>query len=282
MKTNVRRFCFPTQAGEAARLAGRLKEKALIVAGGTRHTRSLDPRVETIIDISDLPLCQVKVGHGDLSIGALCTIDELEKSPVAAKWARGVIAKTAGFGSNAPARAMGTVGGNVVRAHPYNNLPPVFLALGAKAVLHDGARQKSVDFSELLQPELMRQLGRKYLLTEILLPAKTKNWAAASLRLAKTKTDWESFANVVVALEIKGGAIRQAAVAVGALLPRATRLPRTENGLLGRAAGEETARWAGDMVLRELVELDGSAAKAYGREMAGVLTRRALLEAFQG
>jgi CO/xanthine dehydrogenase FAD-binding subunit len=303
MKNNIRQFCFPSSAKETARLMTRFKDRALILAGGTRLTRTLSPKVETVIDITDVPLRQLKADKGGLRIGALCTIAELESSPLLARWARGVIAKAAGFGSNALARAMGTVGGNVVRAHPFNNLPPVFLALDAVAVCTDGARERALPFAEILKPETMHLFGRKLFLTEIRVPAATKGLAGATERLAAARTDWESYVNCVVLVDKRAGVCRRAAIALGAILPRAARMGRAEGLLAGKPCTEETARAAGDAVAAELSELTngglgaavaggagrsplaaggGAEGKAYAREVAGVLVRRCLLEAFNG
>ena len=282
MKNNIRRFCFPTSAREAARLMGRWKGKVLVVAGGTRLTHNISPNTEAVVDLSDIPLKHIQADKKWLKIGALCTIDELEKSPLLSRWARGVIAKTAGFVSNAPARSMGTVGGNVVRPHPCNNLPAVFLALDALAVYTDGRREKTMPFAELLKPEIMRGFGAKYLLTEIRVPAKTKSWSAAADRLAATKTDWEAWANCVVAVEKKGSQCLQGAIVLGAVLPRTLRMAEAEALLAGRPCDESTARSAGQAVSSELRRLTaGSAAKAYACEVAGVLARRVLIEAFK-
>ncbi|MBI4679259.1 MAG: FAD binding domain-containing protein [Elusimicrobia bacterium] len=281
MKNNIRQFCFPTTAKEAALLMAKLKAKAVVVAGGTRHTRTISPSVETVVDVSDLPLRHVKADRQGLRIGALCAIDSLEKSPVLAGWARGVIAKTAGFGSNALARGMGTVGGNVVRPHPFNNLPAVFLALDAVAAFTDGKRERTMPFADMIAGENMLLFGHKYLLTELRVPPATKGWAAAAARLSLTKSDWESYAQCVVALDLRGGVIRKAAIAVSAVLPKAARMTKAESLLQDQPPGEEAARAAQAAVVDELTHMTaGSASKAYGREVAGVLARRTLMEAF--
>ncbi|MDD5656464.1 MAG: FAD binding domain-containing protein, partial [Elusimicrobia bacterium] len=279
VKSGIKRFCFPESVAEAARLAARYKGKALILAGGTRRPAAVDPRVETVIDLCGLPLRHVKAGPGGLRIGALCTLAELERSPLAGRWAGGILARAVGFVGGAPIRHMGTVGGNVARPHPANNLPPVLLALGARAACRDGGRQKEFSFAQLLEPKFMAELGRRYLLTEIIIPAQTRSWAGACLRLAATKTDWNSTANVAVAVRSERGSVRQAAIAVGALLPRAARLAKTEAALAGLPATEASARRAQEAAAAELA---GLGAKEFARNVAAVLVRRALLEAFGG
>ena len=282
MKNNIKQFCFPTSAKEAASLINRLKSKAVVVAGGTRLSRALLPTVETVIDLADIPLKHIKADKKFLRIGALCSIAELEKSPLLAKWASGGIAKAAGLWSNALARNMGTVGGNVARAHPHNNLPPVFLALGAAVVCTDGRRQKIFPIADILEPALMRWIGTRYIVSEVRVPAETKNWSCACSRLAITKTSWEAYTNCAVAVDKNGAAVRRAAVVVGSVLPRAVRLGKAAAALEGKPCSESAARAAETAATAELQALTAEApAKAYACQTSGVLVRRCLLEVFQ-
>lgn len=283
MKNNIRQFCFPGSAKEAAALMNKLKGKAVVVAGGTRLSRALLPSVETVIDLADLPLKHVKADKKWLRIGALCSIAELEKSPLLEKWAGGVIAQAASGWSNALARSMGTVGGNVSRAHPHNSLPPVFLALDAVVVCSDGRAEKVLPLAEILEPAMMRQIGTRYIVVEVCVPAATRTWSAALARLAITKTSWEATTSCVAAVDRQDGSVRSARVVVGSVLPRATRMGRAEAVLDGKPCSEASARAAEAAVAAELKELTGGAeAKAYACQVSGVLARRCLVKAFQG
>ncbi len=281
MKNNIKQFCFPTSAKEAASLINRLKSKAVVVAGGTRLSRALLPTVETVVDLADLPLKHIAADKKWLRIGALCSVAELEKSSLLGKWACGVIVKAASHWSNALARSMGTVGGNVARAHPHNNLPPVFLALDAVAVCTDGRREIIIPFAQLLEPGLMRELGTRYIVIEVRVPAETRTWSCACARLVLTKTSWEAYTNCVVAVEQEDGAVRRASVVIGSVLPRAVRLGKAEAALIGRSCGEAAACAAETAAAAELQSLTtGAPAKAYACRTSGVMVRRCLIEAF--
>jgi xanthine dehydrogenase small subunit len=281
MKNNIRQFCFPGSAQEAAALMNKLKGKAVVVAGGTRLSRALLPSVETVIDLADLPLKHVKADKKWLRIGALCSIAELEKSPLLSKWAGGVIASAASGWSNALARSMGTVGGNVSRAHPHNSLPPVFLALDAVLACTDGRREKLIPLAQALEPGTMRELGSRFIVVEVRIPAATRTWSAALARLAITKASWEAYTSCVVAVERRDGSVRSARVVVGSVLPRAARMGKAEAVLEGKPCGESAARAAEAAVEAELKEMTGGAeAKAYACRVSGVLARRCLLETF--
>jgi CO/xanthine dehydrogenase FAD-binding subunit len=281
MKNNIRQFCFPSSAREAAGLLNRLKSKAVLVAGGTRLSRAILPTVEAVVDLADLPLKHIKADKSGLHIGALCSIAELEKSPLLSQWAGGVIAKAASGWSNALARSMGTVGGNVARAHPHNSLPPVFLALDAVLVCTDGRREKLIPLAQSLEPGTMRELGSRYIVAEVRVPAAARTWSASCARLAITKTSWEAYASCVVAVDKKDGSVRGARVVVGSVLPRAVRMGRAEAVLDGKPANEAAARAAEAAVEGELKDLTGGAeGKAYACRISGVLARRCLLETF--
>ena len=281
MKNNIQRFYFPARVQEAARLLGRLKSKAVVVGGGTRLPSVLPAAVEAVIDLSDLPLKYVKADKKWLRIGALCTLAQLEAEPLLKGWAGGVISVAAGFGASAVIRSMGTVGGNIVRAYPYNNLPPVFLALGAQVAFTDGAREEAASYDDFQKPKLGWQMGSRYLVTEVRVPAETKTWAAAASRIAGVKTDWVATANCAVAVDKKDGVCRKAAIALGALLPRATRFKKAESVLESAPCGDASARAAEASVAGELSALlRATAANAYASEVAAVLVRRSLLEAF--
>ena len=282
MKNNIQRFYFPARVKEAARLLARLKSKAVVVGGGTRLPSALPHAVEAVIDLSDLPLKYVKADKRWLRIGALCTLAELERSPLIKRWAGGVISKAAGFGASAVIRSMWTVGGNIVRAYPYNNLPPVLLALDARVAFTDGLRERTAAFAEFLKPDLAREMGTRFLVTEVRLPAETRTWTATADRVASVKTEWAAAANCAVAVDKRGGVCRRAAVALGSAVPRATRLKKAESALEGGPCTEAAALAAAAAAEEEIAALLGAIqSKDYAREVAGVLIRRNLLEVFK-
>jgi CO/xanthine dehydrogenase FAD-binding subunit len=87
----------------------------------------------------------------------------------------------------------------------------------------------------------------------------------------------------VVAVEKKDGAVSRAAVVIGSVLPRATRLAKAEAVLAGKPCNEAAARAAEAAATGELRELTaGAEAKAYACQTSGVLVRRCLIEAFNG
>ena len=282
MKNNIREFHFPTGVKEAVGLLTKFKSKAVLVGGGTRLPRAMAPSIEAIVDISDVPLKHIKADKSYLHIGAMCTLADLERSPLIQGWAGGIIAEAAALGTSAMARSMGTVGGNIVRALPYNNLPPVFLALRAEVVHTDGKREVSVAFEDIMKPGLLRELGTRRLVTEVRIPAETKTWGAAMDRTAMTKTDWVATAICAVALQKKDGVCEKASIALGSIVPRAMRFEVAEMLLEGKPFTEALARSAAKAVEEALSKtFRDDDAKAFERSTTGVIVRRSLMKAFE-
>lgn len=276
----VKSFCFPATAAEALKVMGKSGSNAVVIAGGTRLARSLPADASCVVDIRNLRLKHIKADSKWLYIGSLCTFTQLENSSLLKKWAGGIIAGAAARGSSRLMRNMATVGGNIVRAYPFNNLPPVFLALDAQAVVADRKGSSTVPFSRLYEKEFINSLGRKALLTEVKIPSYTKNWAGVFVKLSKAETDWESYIDAAVAVEMKGKKCSRARIVLGAVTLRAARFAGAEKLVEGReitaAAAEEAAK-----AVRE--ELDGiltvPALKEYRRQAAPALVKRCLLEA---
>lgn len=276
----------------------KFRSKAVILAGGTRIARLLPPDAECVLDLRNVPLRHIKVPAVRpasqakwLTIGAMCTFTELEKSSCLKKWAGGIIASAAARGSSHLMRNMATVGGNVVRPYPFNNLPPVFLALDAYAVIADRKGTSVVPFSRLYEKEFLTSLGKKSLLVEIKIPAATKNWSGVFEKLSKAETDWESYVNVAVALGMavlrrrRGGAggkriCTDARIVLGSITPRAVRFAGAEKILEGKEISDSLAEQASEAVLKELNNIPTvSLLKEYRKHAAKAMVRRCLLKA---
>ena len=281
MTTAIKEFQYPNTVSQAASLLAKGRGKAIALAGGTRLPRAFPPSAEVVVDVSSLPLRHIRADSNWLRIGALCTFEDLIASPVLGRWAGGVIVETARLGTSAPARAMGTVGGNIVRPFAINNLPPLFLAFDAQVAYHDGLRERAIPFSDLVKPELMRLMGTRALVTEVRIPLESRRWSGAASRLARVPSDWDAVVNCVVLLEKKGGLCRKSSIALGAVTPKALRFPQAEKLLEGKAIDEALAREAARAVSAALNPAARGVSKDYAKEASGVLVRRALLEAFE-
>ncbi|MFH1619786.1 MAG: FAD binding domain-containing protein [bacterium] len=281
MTSEIKNFIFPSTVKEAVRLLKKYRSGALLLAGGTRAVRSVAPGVNCIVDMRDLPLKHIKADAKWLRIGAMCTFAEMEKSALLKKWAGGIIASAAARGSSCLMRNMATVGGNLVRAYPFNNFPPVFLTLEAHVAIAGAGRVTIVPLPEIYGGAVGSSLGRSLMLTEVLIPAFTRDWKGSFEKLSKTETDWESYADAAAAVSVKGGKCMSARIAVGSITPRAVRIGAAEKILNGENVSAGLAQKAQEAVREALEGLPVvSSLKEYRKEAAAVLVKRCLLRAF--
>lgn len=279
----IHKYAFPSTVSEAAKTLAKMKDGAVILAGGTNLIRSIPPETECVVDLRNLPLRYMKEGTRALAIGACTTFEDLLASQPAKKWAGGILHKAAKAVSTKMVRVMGTVGGNIVRHYPYNHLPPVLIALDATATIVDGGKKKDHPVSDILEGDMARKLGKTALLTEIKIPSYARGMNTAFVKLAKAGSMWECSAIVCVALEVKGGVCKRAAISAGSALPRAKRFPAAEQILVGNKITPELAARAGEAAMEGLTGFTSiQSSPEYKREVLPVLIRRAILEACGG
>ena len=266
---NIKYYAYPSTVKEAMSVLLNKKYKAMALAGGTLVSKTLPDAVETYLDLKNLPINGVRLQGGNLVIGAGATFDEIDRSKLCRSWAGGVIAAAAARCSSQLIRNMATIGGNVARPHSFNIFPVVLLGLDAKVRLQTGKGARLIDFQDLYASGLGLRPGLDSLITEIIVPAKTRKWKCEFIKLAKTDSSWESYITLFFSAEKKGKAVTQARVAVGALSPRPFRAPESEKALLSGEGSEAAARaFAAELEAAKAGEYRSSAGSSLFRRFA--------------
>ncbi|OGR68316.1 MAG: hypothetical protein A2081_01855 [Elusimicrobia bacterium GWC2_61_19] len=235
---NIKYYAFPSNVKDAVALLLDKKYKAMALAGGTLVAKTLPDSVETYLDLKNLPIKGIKLAGGNLVIGAGATFDEIDRDKLCRSWAGGVISAAASKCSTQLVRNMATIGGNIARPHSFNIFPVVLLGLDAKVRLQARGGTKLIDFSALYSSGLGLRPGLDCLITEIVIPARTKKWKCEFIKLARTQSSWESYITLFFAAEKKGKALSRARVSVGALSPKPFLAPAAEKAML---AGDASA-----------------------------------------
>ena len=273
-------YCFPATVKDAVAELNAPGRKSVVLGGGTHVARMLPPAADTVVDARLLKLNYVKSDAKWLTIGAMTTFTELLSKPMIDGWAGGILRKAAHTISSRMIRDMGTLGGNLVHPFPYNHFPSILLALDAQAVIALKGKTVTVPVAELSSGKWAGLLGSKALLTEIKIPAATKNHSGVFEKFAKTESMWESYAIVTVTMDKKGGICNSASVAVSSAMPKADRFPKAEALLKGQRVDERLAEKAAAEVSASLSKFTQSDKADYVRELVRVLVRRAILQAF--
>jgi carbon-monoxide dehydrogenase medium subunit len=220
-------------------------------------------------------------GRGGLTIGAMTTLTELERSPQVAS-AVPVVSRALRTLSNVRIRNVATLGGHLAHADPHMDLPPILLTLGARARAVSRRGERSIALADFFVGYYQSSVARDELITEIDIPPQppgVHTWYAKFAALSAD--DWPAV-GVAVWYRTESDRITEARVAVSAATERPMRVTGAEAALLGAAPTPETFAAAADAAAQEiepLADIRGSA--AYKREMARVHTRRALSHAWQ-
>lgn len=273
----------PESLEEAVGLLAR-EPRARILAGGTDLLLETEP-VEALVDVTRLGLDTLRDDPDALLLGSTLRVEALRCAPEARAWADGVLVGACLNFGTLQVRNMATIGGNVAHALPAADLVPALLVLDASVELARAAPsgailRRRLPLDGFATGPFTTQLLPGELITSISVPGVTRGYRAQFRKIGRVLKDLAQV-NCAVALDLHGGAVREARIAVGAVHPTVTRVPAAEAELRGGTPGDATwqhriAR-AVDAV-RDLIRplSDLRASREWRRHVCGVLVRRSL------
>jgi CO/xanthine dehydrogenase FAD-binding subunit len=274
-RTGIRRFHLARDVEEALSLLSAYGGGGALLAGGVDLLRGPPGQVEGLIDITGIGLSQVGEARGGLAVGATTTLTEILKNPAASAYVGGILCEVLRQVAVPPLRNMATLGGALVSAHPWGDIPTALVALGAE-VRWRGEREGKAPAEELYRGEF-RGLFRSAVATEILFPP--WNGAFAYEKTGRARYDI-ALLNSCCGVGIRDGVVAWARVTVGARPDRGERLPWAEQALVGQKPRESLWGEIQDLVQGQVeVGDDRRAGAVWRRHTAGVLVRRALVRA---
>jgi CO/xanthine dehydrogenase FAD-binding subunit len=173
-------------------------------------------------------------------------------------------------------RSRGTLGGSLAHADPSAELPAVMIALGARFVLTSGTAERRVGATEFFTGLFSTALTPGELLTAVEIPARQARAGSAFQEVARRHGDY-ALAGVAaeLALDARGqvAACRLALLSVG----DSPVLAAASAALIGQEPTADAILAASEAVRKEVdPPADIHADAAYRRQLAAVLTRRAL------
>src|SRR3954468_4855701 len=134
-----------------------------------------------------------------LRIGAMTTFSELEHSPVVAQHFP-VIPQTMTTLANVRIRNVATVGGNLAHADPHLDLPPVWVALGAEAVILGPGRERVVPVEKIFAGYYETTLKHDDLIAELRVPIRPA-WRTTYIKVTpRSAHDWPAVGLAVSAV----------------------------------------------------------------------------------
>ena len=154
MKAPAFDYIKPRSLAETFDLLERHGDGARLLAGGQSLIAALNMRLDApkvLIDIGGLDeLPGIRVGNGNITIGALARHREVERSPDVARHLP-LVHQAMPFVAHAAVRNRGTFGGSIAFADPAAELPACCLALDAKFVLRSRSGERRVAAREFFR-----------------------------------------------------------------------------------------------------------------------------------
>ena len=273
---NLKEIHKPTTIADAINLLQQPGTVAL--AGGTALNADARRDVTALVDLSALGLSYIRESNAAVAIGATTTLATIDDSPILRALANGVVAQAAHRSASSILRNQATIAGTLI-CEPDGILAVALLALDARVtIVRKESRTVSLaDFLSMREHLLMTKVTSVMaLVTEISLPM--TNPRASLQTVARTPSD-QPIVCVCVSARIDKGIARDVKIVCGGMGDYANRAMKSEKILEGQmltdALSEKSASVAAEG-LSSQSDFRGSA--EYRKEMAVVLTRRALKE----
>lgn len=271
-------YVAPTTVDEAVAALASAGEDAKIIAGGQSLMPVLRLRLAaptTLVDLGRVPeLRGVREDGGDLVIGAMTTHHDVIHDPLVREHAR-LLAEATSTVADPQIRHRGTLGGALAHADPAGDLGAPVLALEATLVAAGPSGRRSIPAADFFDDYFTTTLQPEEILVEVRIPKRT-GWAARYEKFNRVAHAW-SIVAVAATVQTDGGTIRQARVALTNMAAVPVRAYAVEQALVGQPAAADTIRAAAERATEGTSPMsDGNADADYRRQLARVLTRRAV------
>lgn len=257
-------------------------DEAKVLAGGQSLMPLLAFRFaqpSLLVDLNRIPeLAYVRAGGDGLTVGALTRTHQLEIAPeVATGWP--LAAAASRFIGHRQIRNRGTIGGSIAHADPAAELPAVAVASRATLVARSARGDREIPAAEFFVTYFTTALEPDEILAEIRVPVPAPRTGVAFTEVARRHGDF-ALVGVAATVTMNGDGCADAAVVLLGVGDTPVVVPEAADILRGSPVTEESAREVGAAASAAIdPSPDLHASGAYRKEVAGVLTRRALLEA---
>lgn len=274
----------PQSIDEVCRLLAE-DDDGRLIAGGQTLVPMLAMRLarpSRLIDIARIPeLAGVQDGGDVITIGATTRQVIVEHDPiVAAKLPLLSIAMP--WVGHPPTRNRGTIGGSIANADPAAEIPLVAVTLGAEMVTRTADGEDVLPAEEFFIGPMLTTIPPGACLTQIRFPVWTQGRVGAGFQEVSARRSDFAFVSAAAQMAFDDrGLCTACALGIGGAGDRPVRLDGA-NALVGTAAGDKDIDETVSESTSDLETVSDLHASAdYRRRVAGVLARRALIEARQ-
>jgi aerobic carbon-monoxide dehydrogenase medium subunit len=274
------RYEAPRSIDEAIALLQSGGGEAKVLAGGQSLVPLLKLRFaspEMLVDINGLPgLDYHRVeADGTLRIGALCRHVDLERSTVLPTRSP-TMAAAAPLVADPIVRTRGTLVGSLCHADPQGDWAAVVTALGGSIVAQGPNGRRTIPVAEFVTGPFQNVLAYDELAVEAVIPAAKGTVTGGYLKLERRVGDFAT-AGVAVALELSGGTVSRAGIALTGVGSSTISATEAAQALAGKPLSAETIAGAAELAAAAArPKTDHRGTAAYKRHIIATFVERIL------
>ena len=267
---------------EAVAALDRYGYDAKILAGGQSLVPAMNFRLArpaVLVDINHVAeLDHITDGGKAVRIGSLVRHVAFQEPVVDGPLGR-LLSLAAHHVGHLPIRVRGTFGGSLAHADPAAEWCVIAMLADAEMVARTAGGTRTIPARQFFHTVFTTDLGPDELLVETRLGKLSASTKVGFQQFSRRAGDF-ALAMVAVALEIRGGRVVGARIAMGGVSDRPVRADEAEECLRGRPPGPSVFAEAADLAaggFDAVGDIHGSA--EYRRDLVRALTRRALEQA---
>jgi aerobic carbon-monoxide dehydrogenase medium subunit len=253
---------------------------ARVLSGGQSLLPMLNMRLlrpDILLDIAGLAeLRTVREHDGVLSLGALVTYSELERSALIAAQAP-LLSQAVRHVGDLQVRNRGTIGGSIAQADPTAELPLACQVLDGRVTVVSVRGSRQVNLADFLLGPYETALADDELVTEV--QVSTGPGRSAFAEATRRHNDFAIVSAAAAGVVAADGRIEQLSAGLGGVADTVVLVPGAAAAVTGQRPDEEVLAAAVEICQSEISPMSDIRASAdYRRHLAGEYFRRVVLE----
>ena len=275
----------PATLAEAIGLLQQHGDDAKVLSGGQSLLPLLKLRLASaghVVDIGRIPgLDYIKEEGGYLKIGGRTRESALERSDLI-RTRYPILYDTALVIADPLVRNRATVGGNLAHGDPANDHPATMLALGAEVVAAGPKGERIIPIDRFFTGIFSTALDAGEILVEIRIPTPPPRSGGAYVKLERKVGDFATAAAAAQVTLGANGTVERAGIGLTSAGPTPIKATEAERFLQNKTPDRQTIAEAARLAAKATAPTpDRRGSVEYKREMARVLTARALVTAVE-
>ena len=274
----------PKTTEKAVSLLSQYGNRARVIAGGTDLLVGIKMgkiQPDYLVNITTIAgIDRLHASKNGFTIGAGCTFYQLENSSlVEGKY--GALYEAARSVSSVQIKNMGTIGGNLCNASPASDTAPPLLVLGARANIQKPGAERQIPLEDFFVGPGEAALSEDEILTGVELPLLSSGTGSAFIKIGRVGADLAKI-NVAVFIKRNRDSCKECRIALGSVAKTPLRTKKAEAMMKGEMFNDELVETVAQKASEEISPItDVRSTKEYRREVARLITKKALLKAWE-